>query len=70
MIRVESSNVFSLGYDYQNNIVQVEFHRGGVYRYYDVPEDMFASLLDASSVGTFLHLNYKKHNQYKYKKVR
>jgi len=36
---VESSNLASVGYDVENEILEVEFKHGRVYQYFDVPKD-------------------------------
>lgn len=38
---VESSNLASIGYDAENEILEVEFKHGGVYQYFDVPENVY-----------------------------
>lgn len=52
-ILVESSNVKSVGYE--DEVLQVEFHRSGVYEYYGVPQDVYQRLLKAESVGKFIN---------------
>ncbi len=36
-IQVRSSNIRSIGYDQNRQILEVEFLKGGVYQYFDVP---------------------------------
>lgn len=62
-----SSNVAAVGYDENSDTLQVEFHNGGTYQYFDVPESLFESLRDADSVGGFLAANIK--GSYRYSKV-
>ncbi len=58
--RVKSSSVFSIGYDPINKILQVEFRKGSVYEYYDVPEVVFKNFMNSESKGRFIAtLNYK-----------
>lgn len=64
---VKSGNLKSMGYDPINLILEVEFHDGGVYQYYDVPPDMFKGLDLAESKGKYHHQFIKF--RYKYKKV-
>ena len=67
MIPVDSSNVEAVGYDEKSSTLQVEFKNGGMYQYFDVPEDEFIGLRDASSVGGYLAARIK--GTYRYSKV-
>ena len=69
MIRqtVSSSNLHSVGYDSSSAILEISFHSGGVYQYYNVPESVYFSLLNASSKGKYFHQYIK--NRYRYRKV-
>lgn len=66
-IPVVSSNVASVGYDSQQRVLEVEFTGGGVYRYSDVPPEVFLDLMDAPSVGKHLNANIK--GRYQHTKV-
>ena len=57
---VESSNLASIGYDEANKILEVEFKHGGVYQYFDVPENVYEELMNASSHGQYFDSNIKK----------
>lgn len=57
---VESSNLASIGYDAENEILEVEFKHGGVYQYFDVPENVYEELMDADSHGQYFDRNIKK----------
>lgn len=52
MISVSSSNVESVGYDEQEEIVHVRFLNGSTYIYKGVPIYEFEGLLSAGSVGS------------------
>jgi len=69
MIRtsVTSSNVASVGYDYESSTLEIEFNNGSVYQYFDVNERVYEELLAASSVGGYLASNIK--GIYRYSKV-
>jgi hypothetical protein len=61
MIRepVTSSNVASIGWepmeeDQDVGTLEVEFHKGGVYQYANVPRHLFEQFLGARSPGKFL----------------
>lgn len=64
---VVSSNIASIGYDENNNILEIEFNNGNVYEYYDVPLHEYEGLMSADSKGTYLNANIKK-GGYRYSK--
>lgn len=48
---VQSSNIHSVGYD--NGVLEIQFHNGGIYQYFDVPAQVYEALLAADSKGGF-----------------
>jgi hypothetical protein len=54
-IPVSSSNVASVGYEDASSTLEIEFLGGAVYQYFDVPRAVFDGLLQAQSVGAFIH---------------
>lgn len=67
MIPVSSSNLVAIGYDSNTATLRIVFH-SGVYDYYNVPQNVFEGLLNASSKGKYHHAFIK--NSYSYSKVR
>ena len=67
MIQICSSNVLAVGYDEENQIVHVQFLNNTKYIYKGVPKHEFDGLLNAPSVGSYLHQNYK--NVYPYERI-
>lgn len=61
---VVSSNVASVGYDEESGTLEVEFHNGSVYQYFDVPNAIYAGLISADSVGGFLAAHVKGTHRY------
>ncbi|MCS6795434.1 MAG: KTSC domain-containing protein [Raineya sp.] len=53
-IAVESSMIASVGYDEENEILEVEFNSGQVYQYFEVPREVFDELLQAESKGRYM----------------
>lgn len=51
-IKVESSNVVSVGY--LQGVLEVEFKNKIIYQYNNVPENIFILILKADSKGSFL----------------
>ena len=50
-VSVESSNLSAIGYDDESQVLEVEFRRGAVYRYFEVERVAYENLLKAESVG-------------------
>jgi hypothetical protein len=48
-----SSSLRSAGYDEHNKIFEVEFLNGDVYRYFEVPPEIYTDFCDADSHGRF-----------------
>lgn len=70
MIRypVSSSDVASVGYDASTLTLEVEFHSGGIYQYFSVPEQHFLALTSGNrSVGKYLNAQIK--GRYRYQRV-
>lgn len=65
MIFVKSSNIKSIGFDGRN--LFVEFGKGAVYVYYDVPQELYIEMLNADSKGKFLNSIIK--NGYRYERI-
>lgn len=64
---VESTNLEWVAYDKDEKQLFIQFRSGGLYRYFDVPEDIYEKLLKAGSKGRF-HNVFIKYN-YKYEKM-
>jgi len=52
---VSSSLVESVGYDPDEQILEVELENGRVYQYREVPESTYQSFLAADSLGRFFN---------------
>ena len=65
MTPVSSSNISSVGYE--GGTLYVRFHHGGLYAYYNVPENVYRSLMSASSHGEYLARFIK--GTYVYKRI-
>lgn len=57
-----------VGYDRLSQTLEVQFHRGSVYRYEHVPEAMVESLMTARSLGQYFSQNIR--NAFRCKRVR
>jgi len=70
MIRksVSSSNIRSIGYDSKSQTLEIEFHSGGIYQYFNVPESIYNALMSASSHGSYFARHIK--DRYRWAKIR
>jgi hypothetical protein len=64
---VQSTNLRSVGYDAERQILEIEFTSGSVYQYFNVPASVYAALMSASSKGQY-HVQWIKHS-YRYAKI-
>lgn len=64
---VSSSNIASIGYESSSQTLEIEFHSGGVYEYYNVPEGVYTGLLTAGSHGVYFHEHIKE--KYRFTKL-
>ena len=67
--KVSSPNFVSIGYDEENEILEIELLNGGIYQYYAVPLSVYKGLMNILSRGTFFDMFLKK-ARYKYKKIK
>lgn len=57
---IDSSMITSIGYDFQQAILEIEFKSNGqIWQYIDVPEYLWYEMESATSVGKFFHSNIK-----------
>jgi hypothetical protein len=64
---IESTNLWSVGYDPDAHVLEIEFRGGNVYQYRDVPEAVYQGLVEASSAGGFFYAHIR--NEYPAEKV-
>ncbi|MCC6453963.1 MAG: KTSC domain-containing protein [Caldilineaceae bacterium] len=67
--QVSSTNLASVGYDPATQILEIEFHSGGVYQYAGVPAALYEGLMAASSHGSYFDHFIKKAG-YEYRRIR
>lgn len=58
-IAVDSSSLRELGYDPEEQALEVLFHNGSLYRYEQVPAEAVQALLQADSLGTYFNQVFK-----------
>lgn len=55
----DSSNIARFRYNSEAGTLEIEFQKGGVYQYFDVPESVSEQLGLASSKGQYFATNIK-----------
>jgi KTSC domain len=63
-IPVQSSNIASVGYDSSSMILEIEFHGGGVYQYFNIPHELYSGLITSSCIGMYFYQNIKSERSY------
>lgn len=58
----------SVGYDKAMATLEVAFVEGGMYQYFEVPSDVHAGLISASSLGAYFDAHVKQAG-YRYAKI-
>ena len=66
-INVKSSNLKSVGYDSNEKTLEIEFLNGAVYQYFNVPPEIYNTLMRASSHGRYFNKYIR--NKYKFRKI-
>ena len=66
-IPVISSNVAAVGYDPLSKVLEVQFHSGATYQYFEVPDPLYRAFMRAPSLGKYLHEHIK--HQFRFLKV-
>lgn len=61
---VSSSSIERVAYDSSSMTLTVEFKHGGAYQYFDVPDQIYQELVNASSPGQYLAQNVKSAYRY------
>lgn len=65
-LEVDSTNLKEVLYDYKSKTLVIEFLKGNIYNYYNVPAEVAEGLQTAKSAGEYFHKYIKK---YKAEKV-
>lgn len=64
---VSSSNIDSIGYDPDTEMLEIEFRGGTVYEYRNVPLVVYEELMNAASHGSYFNREISK--RYSYEKI-
>lgn len=60
-VPVDSSLLVNVAYDASTLILQLTFHSGARYRYFDVPASVYTALLAAESKGAYFNQSIRGH---------
>ena len=58
-LKVESSNLASVGYDESTQTLEIEFNQGAVYQYSEVDKEVYDELMEADSKGKYFNSEIK-----------
>lgn len=50
---ISSSNLNSVGYDVKTRTLEIQFNEGSIYQHYQVPQEIYVSLMRAESHGQY-----------------
>ena len=67
-VEIQSSNLKSASYDTESKILTVTFNNGSIYKYYELPWEVFTKFRMSDSQGKFFNAEISK--KYKYKKLK
>lgn len=67
-VAVNSRSLRELGYDPDDQALEVLFHNGLVYRYEQVPAEVVQALLEAASLGRYFNQVFKPQH-YRYRRL-
>lgn len=59
-VPVESSALATVGYSKKLRALEIEFRNGAIYRYLEVPSDVYEALLNAHSKARFYDENIRR----------
>ena len=59
---VSSSLLTSVGYDPDEQLLEVELQDGKIYQYRDIPEETYHGLRDADSLGRYFNHHIRDHS--------
>lgn len=68
-VQVMSSDLASVGYDKETQVLEIEFRNGTIYQYFNIPESIYSGLMSASSHGRYFAAYIKK-GGFSYKQIR
>ena len=68
-IKVNSSNINSIGHDETKNLLEVEFYNQAIYQYHPVTRETYLTILASDSVGKTFNELVKNNPEVKSKRM-
>lgn len=65
LVPVSSKSIHHVGYDPDMQRLFLDYRGGRLYEYFDVPDELYVRLLNATSIGRFVNYAIKPHYHYK-----
>ena len=65
LVRVNSTSIHHVGYNPDMQRLLLDYEGGRLYEYFDVPDDLYVRLMNATSIGRFVNYAIKPHYHYK-----
>lgn len=65
---IPSSNLSGVRYQPYTGVLEVAFHNGHIYQYFDVPAQAYRDLMEAPSAGRFFNFYIRDH--FRFRRVR
>jgi len=65
---VDSTNLKSIGYDFDKKILEIEFLTKSVYQYMEVPISIYTKLVKSNSKGEFFYHSIR--GKFQFKKIK
>lgn len=59
---VNSSNISEVGYDSKTKVLEIKFHRGGIFQYHPITEEAYNTFINSKSLGKWFYENIKNNN--------
>ena len=63
----QSGNIARISYEKSSSTLEIEFHSGAVYQYFDIPLNIYQEFMGAGSKGQYFAAHIKGY--YRYVKV-
>ena len=67
--RVNSSNISAVRYNASDRTLEVEFHGGRIYEYFNIPASVYRDLLSATSKGSYFYYHIRR-APYQYRRLK
>ena len=63
-VPVQSETLAEVGYCAETMVLEIAFHNGSVYHYFDVSESVYLELMQTESAGKYFNANIREAYRY------